>query len=239
MVGMVYMKIKTITEQEIFEDINEIKNLKLGYSDVTFTHEVNQKQHLKKHRLMLLDHEDVDHKVNPIDYKFPENDFKKLSYYRDCSEIYYKNSEVGEIDFLDDIIFLDFKVSHKAKTDNTFKFIEKFFNNYQKTKLLHYVNFFMPLIPSETFDNFCKYFNSKKIKKGCFLEIFNIALWKNENIDNCLNDLIKINFSNFIGIEYHHIYDDKNAVCVPLKNKKNQNIGRMIPYNPNANRENV
>ena len=216
-----------------------VRMVPLDYSDVTYSHIVNQKQHEFKHRLMILDSEDYENKVNPKNYKFPKHNFDKISYYRDCSEVGFVRPTVDEINFLDDIIFLDFKVRliEKEINENVFNFIHAFLVNEQPTKLLHLVNFNKPLIPSKWWNLFCKFFNDKKFE-GVFIEIFNVMNWTEFSVDfdECVNLILELNLKNFIGVEYHHIYDNLNAEVLIVKNTEYKNIGKRIYYNPNANR---
>lgn len=211
----------------------------LGYSDVTYSHVVDQRQHELKHRLMILDSEDYENKVNPVNYKFPKNNFDNICYYRDCSQVGSVKPTVDKIDFLDDIIFLDFKVRSVEEdiNENVFNFLNAFFKNKQSTKLLHLVNFYRPLIPSKWWTLFCEYLNDKKYE-GVFIEIFNVMHWTKSSIDVdfCASAVLELNFKNFIGVEYHHIYDNSNAEIFVIKNENQENISKRIFYNPNSNR---
>lgn len=211
----------------------------LSYSDVTYSHFVSQNQHELKHRLMISIHNDKKHKVNPIGYKFPTEGIDNISYYRDCSEIHTKNPTIGTIDFIDDIIFLDYKVTDdEFDNDNTYKFLLHFFNNNQESKLLHLVNFYKPIIPSKWWMKFCDFIRKNNFNDGVFLEIFNVFMWSEiiYDFEECIDSIFHLNLNKFIGVEYHHIYDNDRAKFISFKNPCDKNIGVVQSYNPKADR---
>ena len=69
----------------------------------------------KEHRLMICPYADYDHKINPIGYKFPETGLKNISYYRDCADVDHYDPLFGDIDFIDEILYLDYKLIDKVE----------------------------------------------------------------------------------------------------------------------------
>ena len=106
------------------------------YSDV-----VPIEHTFKKHMLMVCPYADYDHKINPIGYKFPESGLKNISYYRNCDDVDHYDPLFGDIDFMDEIMYLDYKLIDKALNNpNTMNFLLAFINNKQSLKVLHLVN---------------------------------------------------------------------------------------------------
>ena len=154
----------------------------------------------KEHRLMICPYADYDHKINPIGYKFPETGLKNISYYRDCADVDHHDPLFGDIDFIDEILYLDYKLIDKAiDNPNTMNFLLSYMNNKQPLKILHLVNFWQALIPSLSWDHFCDFISNASINGGTYLEIHN----KNpkDSIDICLEEILKLNLNKFIGID--------------------------------------
>tara|TARA_B100001996_G_scaffold124531_1_gene94313 strand:- start:576 stop:1226 length:651 start_codon:yes stop_codon:yes gene_type:complete len=207
------------------------------YSDLTNTSMVSLKHCDPKHRLMILAHGDRECKVNPAGYQFPKEGFDNISYYRDCSEIWDKEPTIGAIDFLDEIAYLDFKVSDNIRDNpNICEFILNYFNNPQETKVFHFVNFHMPLIPSEDWNIFCNLVNAFRFSKGVFLEIVNnLSLsYAEVDYDSCLDRVMMLDTKKFIGVDYHHIISNNEANFISLKNDSGV-VGKTIPYDPKIN----
>ena len=195
------------------------------YSDV-----VPIEHTFKKHMLMVCPYADYDHKINPIGYKFPESGLKNISYYRNCADVDHYDPLFGDIDFMDEIMYLDYKLIDKAlDNSNTMNFLLAFINNKQPLKVLHLVNFWHALIPSKSWNHFCDFINDTSINDGTYLEIHN----KNpqESIEFCLNEILKLNLNKFIGVDYSHLNDEPKYV--PLKNNVNENIGIIFDSTSN------
>ena len=206
------------------------------YSDLTHSSMVDPKHIELKHRLMILTHGDHECKVNPPGYQFPKNGFDNISYYRDCSEVWDKEPTTGTIDFLDEIAFLDLKVSNNLKDNpNICNFILKYFSNAQETKVFHFVNFYRPLIPSDDWKTFCNWANAFQFRKGVFLEIMNILKYDGEHHDynKCLEQILKLDTKKFLGVDYHHIINDEEAKFISFKNDSGI-VGETINYNPSS-----
>jgi len=86
-----------------------IKKYCKRYSDI-----VPIEHTFKEHRLMVCPYADYDHKINPIGYKFPESGLKNISYYRDCTDVDHYDPLFGDIDFMDEVLCLDYKLIDKA-----------------------------------------------------------------------------------------------------------------------------
>jgi len=132
---------------------------------------------------------------------------------------------------------LDFKVSDNIRDNpNICEFILNYFNNPQETKVFHFVNFHMPLIPSEDWNIFCNLVNAFRFSKGVFLEIVNnLSLsYAEVDYDSCLDRVMMLDTKKFIGVDYHHIISNNEANFISLKNDSGV-VGKTIPYDPKIN----
>lgn len=176
----------------------------------------------REESLMVCPYADKDHYINPKGYKF---DINNVSYYKDCGDVGKMKPTIGKPD-LSKIKFLDYKLTDEVIDDpHVWYFLEEYFS-YSHPKILHLVNFWLPLLPSKVWNAFCEYFNNKKID-NVFLDIHNKE--PIEDVYTCLDEILSLNLNNWIGVDYTHL--DNEPKMVAIKNHKNENIG-MILKNP-------